>query len=357
MAHPAQREFCESIKKRFPESFKHTSVLDVGSLDINGTNRTLFMCCQYTGIDLGKGKGVDEISPVHLYKPDKKFDTIISTEALEHDEHLIESLKAMVELLRPGGLLLLTAATTGRPEHGTQRTTQKDSPFTPTYYKNVIKEDFDGITPYFENYEIAISGFDIYFWGIKKKTEHKITRPTLSILIPTLYDRAEKFSQLMMILGKQLTGEVELLTNIDDRTKTVGRKRQELLERSSGEYVVFVDDDDVIADDYVGSILTVLASKPDTVGFKAKIESLKNGKVCDVYYSIKYQYNTPEVNGALYRGTAHLTPIRRDIALRIGYKDISVNEDYLFSEQAVKLCKTEVLIDKFLYFYKANYIF
>ena len=50
MAHLQQRMFCSTVRSRFPEYFKETLVLDVGSLDVNGNNQFLFdRCCYLAG--------------------------------------------------------------------------------------------------------------------------------------------------------------------------------------------------------------------------------------------------------------------------------------------------------------------
>ena len=56
MAHIEQIIFCIKVKNMFPSYFKNIDVLDVGSLDLNGSNRYLFENCRYTGIDIGPGK-------------------------------------------------------------------------------------------------------------------------------------------------------------------------------------------------------------------------------------------------------------------------------------------------------------
>ena len=42
MAHPEQVNFLNALKRRFPEKFNKPSVVDIGSLDINGNTRFLF---------------------------------------------------------------------------------------------------------------------------------------------------------------------------------------------------------------------------------------------------------------------------------------------------------------------------
>lgn len=139
-------EFCQEIESKHPEHFEHKIVLDVGSQDINGNNQYLFTNCEYWGLDIGEGENVDIVCPVHLYSETRQrhepeqFDTIISTEMLEHDCFWRESIQAMYHLLKPGGFLLITAAGKNRPEHGTRRTTPGASPFTPDYYQNITEK-------------------------------------------------------------------------------------------------------------------------------------------------------------------------------------------------------------------------
>jgi cyclopropane fatty-acyl-phospholipid synthase-like methyltransferase len=174
MAHQQQQDFCLKIKNKFPELFKNCKVLDIGSLDINGNNRYLFENSDYTGIDLSEGNNVSIVSKGHEFMSKTKFDIIISTECLEHDEHWKETLLNAYKLLKKGGLLLFTCATTGREEHGTTDNHSFASPFTNNYYKNLTIIDIEGVfdfTSTFSDYEIIEShnGMDdLYFYGIKK---------------------------------------------------------------------------------------------------------------------------------------------------------------------------------------------
>jgi hypothetical protein len=170
--HKEQSDFCLEVKTMFPTSFNGVYVLDVGSLDINGNNRYLFEKSNYLGIDIIKGKNVDVVMPIHEYKIDKKFDTVISTEMLEHDIFWKESIYTMYNLLKGDGLLVITCATTGRKEHGTLKSEPKASPATPNYYKNITKEMFEEVVGElgFSSHYIQINNIshDLYFYGIKK---------------------------------------------------------------------------------------------------------------------------------------------------------------------------------------------
>ena len=178
MAHRQQINFCLSVKNRFPDKFKRKAVLDVGSLDINGNNRYLFSDSSYVGVDLAPGRNVDMVCRGHELKlPDAMFDVVISTECFEHDMYWELTLNNCARLLKPGGLFLFSCATTGRPEHGTRRTTPKDAPLLPgvwaDYYMNLTEADIlraVRVDEVFELYafEIGYETCDLYFWGVKK---------------------------------------------------------------------------------------------------------------------------------------------------------------------------------------------
>lgn len=173
MAHPEQRIFCLAVKEVFPQFFSNVRVLDVGSLDINGNNRFLFDDCGYLGIDIGEGANVDVVCPAHRFFA-RPFDTIISTEMLEHDKYYGPSLNNMVSLLKPGGLLLFTCATTGREPHGTWSNAPMDSPLTNDYYKNLTEQDIRDVLPVdqvFSIYMFTVDDecHDLRFCGVKKE--------------------------------------------------------------------------------------------------------------------------------------------------------------------------------------------
>ena len=116
-----------------------------------------------------------------LHLPDENVDVIVSTECFEHDQFYPLTLKNLIRMLKPGGLFVFSCATTGRPEHGTRRTTPEDAPFTQgfgdwcDYYKNLEESDIRAvldIDSIFESYSFSIGmeTNDIYFFGIKHGT-------------------------------------------------------------------------------------------------------------------------------------------------------------------------------------------
>jgi SAM-dependent methyltransferase len=180
--HDKVKSFCSAIKEIFPYHFKNKIVLDCGSLDINGNNRYLFEDCSYLGIDLVWGDNVDIVTSVFNYRPGFLFDTIISTGMLEHDIYHVSSLARMYDILKPGGLLLITAAGYGFKEHGTVSKSPQDSPLTNNYYKNIEGVDIVMGLPIhgFSMWELSYVENDIRFWGIKKVNESHIMPKAIS---------------------------------------------------------------------------------------------------------------------------------------------------------------------------------
>lgn len=87
------------------------SVLDVGSLDVNGSPRSLFTG-DYYGVDMQAGSGVDEVlnaHECHSLSGEFGYDVIVCTEMLEHDTAPWRSLQAMHTLAHGRTILILTA--------------------------------------------------------------------------------------------------------------------------------------------------------------------------------------------------------------------------------------------------------
>ena len=181
MAHPEQAEFFSSFRAHYPQSFEGARVLEVGSLDINGSVRDLFSGCDYTGVDLQIGPGVDLACQGQLVEfPSGHFDTTISAECLEHNPFWRETVANMLRMTRPGGLVLISCATTGRFEHGTTRTNPDASPFTSAekwdYYRNLTLADIESslnLSGWLSDWAgwVNFISHDLYFAGLRHGTD------------------------------------------------------------------------------------------------------------------------------------------------------------------------------------------
>lgn len=147
MACESQGELLEIVKRHLPEYFRGGRVVEMGSLDINGSLRPHFDSAQYVGVDLGPGPGVDIVCSGHLLDhPTGSYDCALSANCFEHNPYWLETFVNMLRLVREDGLVIFTSASTGYREHGTRRSAPESSPLTVgvgwDYYKNLRERDF-----------------------------------------------------------------------------------------------------------------------------------------------------------------------------------------------------------------------
>lgn len=173
---------------------------------------------------------------------------------------------------------------------------------------------------------------------------------TLSILIATMPIRSAKLQNLLAVLEPQcLNQPVEILTDIS-MLYNIGVKRNMLLNRAQGEYIIFADDDDLVSADYVKKILAATATKPDCIGISGLISfDGRNERQWHISKEFKHWY---EQLGIYYRTPNHISPVRRELALQVMFPPISFGEDHEYSKNLWSLLKTEVIIPGNLYYYR-----
>lgn len=177
----------------------------------------------------------------------------------------------------------------------------------------------------------------------------------LSILVLTVSNRQEYLKRLMSILKPQLTDEVELLIESDSGENSIGKKRNSLIHKSTGEYSCFVDDDDLVSFDYVSKILQAIQSKPDCIGMH--LLHFNDGNLAGfTYHSIKYNEwseNRDFTTGFVryYRCPNHLNPVRTELMKKVMFPETNWGEDRDYSIRLQSLIKTEAYIPEPIYYY------
>jgi len=181
------------------------------------------------------------------------------------------------------------------------------------------------------------------------------TKPILSILICHIPERLNTLVRLLEILISQSEDKrIEIV--VEDTPKnviTIGGKRNLLLKKAKGKYIVFVDDDDTVSIDYIDLILAATRGDPDCVGitgmyYRGGVDPWKFIHSLGVkkWYKNKSQKT-------YYRCPNHLNPVKKSYAIQTGFKNISFGEDKDYSLRINKLLKTEAMITKPIY----NYIY
>jgi hypothetical protein len=105
--------------------------------------------------------------------------------------------------------------------------------------------------------------------------------PLLSVLIPAVPSRIPAAGELYMKLladafRRKENGDVEILMLTDNKLRTVGDKRQALVDLAQGVYIAFVDDDDDVAPQYIERVLEGCRAGVDVVTFPTS-SSLNGG--------------------------------------------------------------------------------
>jgi glycosyltransferase involved in cell wall biosynthesis len=171
----------------------------------------------------------------------------------------------------------------------------------------------------------------------------------LSILTVTMESRIPVFQNLARVLKLQSNNEVEMLAISDKGERSIGAKRNDLLDAAKGDYVTFVDDDDMVSPFYVSSILEAIKQNPDCCGIEGIITQKYIGPKKFVH-SIQHE-DWFEKDDIYFRCPNHLNPIKREIALDTKFPDLFYHEDRDFSMKLKGKLKTEVYIKTPIYFY------
>jgi len=118
--HQSVQDYIQNIPLEYIQG---RDVLEVGSRNINGGIKDIILSKQarnYVGTDKEKGEGVDIVVPVEELTNtfgEGTGDIVISTETLEHIQDWRTGLNQMKQVLKPGGMLIITTRGPGFPQH------------------------------------------------------------------------------------------------------------------------------------------------------------------------------------------------------------------------------------------------
>lgn len=176
----------------------------------------------------------------------------------------------------------------------------------------------------------------------------------LSILTCTIPERAHYLKRLSDIINPQLENINNVQWLVDPAPKYIptGTKRNNLINEAKGEYVCFVDDDDILTSNYVSLILEALNSKPDVVTFEGWYTENGRNRV-DWVIKLGEKYEARHENGKymFFRFPNHLSVIKKSIASRVKFPQIHQGEDYAWAVKIQPYLKTSVHIPHRIYHY------
>ncbi len=185
-------------------------------------------------------------------------------------------------------------------------------------------------------------------------------RPSLSVLIPATPKRIVScLCPLLSILEAQVARldqpqKVEILTFLDNRMRTIGEKRDALVQMSRGEFVAFCDDDDLVSDDYLQLLTdTIDVATPRTSVITFDQRAVVNGVEAICSFSLKHP-NEPFKQPAFKRSAWHVCAWRGDMARRVRFPSTNYGEDWNWAKHLVMDATGEIHISKVLHTYRYN---
>lgn len=93
----------------------------------------------------------------------------------------------------------------------------------------------------------------------------------LSVLIPSIPNRAIKLASLMACLSAQDDPRLEVIVLTDNKRRHLGAKRNEMMRMAQGEYVCHIDDDEMLAPDFLAALAPELVYGADLVHYDAGV--------------------------------------------------------------------------------------
>lgn len=179
-----------------------------------------------------------------------------------------------------------------------------------------------------------------------------------SVLILSIPSRLEKLTKLYSFLQNQIKdAPVEVLCLVDNKAMTIGEKRNRLLTCARGKYLAFLDDDDMVSDDYIDSIVDAIRNnhEADVIAFNQ--HCTVNGKEFLVDFNLNHQ-NEParlDANGNyadIKRKPYHMCVWKSVIAKNTPFPDVSYGEDLAWIMSLSMRCRKQYKINKILHYYQ-----
>jgi glycosyltransferase involved in cell wall biosynthesis len=176
----------------------------------------------------------------------------------------------------------------------------------------------------------------------------------LSVLIASLESRNDLFKRVFTDLKNQINSNnysdiVEVITLVDNAELTIGEKRNILKSKAKGEYICFVDDDDLLPNYYLKEIVDKLNSGYDLINFyvEHRVDGSYKKLICP-----NVGIDSIEINGCLFWvNMLHLCPHKKSIADLVKFPNINFCEDLEYSRELKTHIKNTFFIEKIMYHY------
>jgi glycosyltransferase involved in cell wall biosynthesis len=163
--------------------------------------------------------------------------------------------------------------------------------------------------------------------------------PPLSILTPACWNRVEQGRALHeKLIHQPGFSHIEHLVIYDNRARSIGMKRQALLNSARGDFIAFVDDDDDVSEDYVTRLIEAIIEHPEADVITFDQAAIYNGKPFTVHFQLGAKDDKLILDGpdhqCITRGPWHVCAWRRTKIRHCQFLDTNYGEDAAWVAQA-----------------------
>ena len=177
-------------------------------------------------------------------------------------------------------------------------------------------------------------------------------QPQLSILIPSLPSRFDMAKKLITKIEKCLEDKnIEILCLIDNKSKSIGEKRDNLVQCSTGKYFMFIDDDDDFEN--LQKVYYATFENVDVITFKSLCRNSDSSTFIvthnigsDVEHNCDEKGNYLDCKRPPFHNCAWNNKYKK-----FHFPFVNYAEDWGWLKQFVNDAKTEKHIDEIVYLY------
>ena len=165
-----------------------------------------------------------------------------------------------------------------------------------------------------------------------------------SVLIPTIPGREVSLQRLITNIHEKVNRicpslRLDIKIGFDNKEKSIGVKRESLLQSAQGKYVSFIDDDDDITDAYVEDVWQMIQNNQHVMRLRGQIANYT------FTHSLAISLSEPMAKeGVFVRPPNHLNPMMTDIAKFVHFQDATRGEDL---DWTLRLAKSGFLTQEY----------
>ena len=188
----------------------------------------------------------------------------------------------------------------------------------------------------------------------------------LSILILSIPERQNLLQGLLKFLNDQIDKEpkrkIEILVLLDNKKRSISQKRNDLLSIAKGDYICFLDDDDMVSPIYIEKVYAFLDRNVDCITFNQRCSI--DGRSLSVSFGLGNPHEGLVLNNSgnynnIKRPPYHMCVFRRTLAQTVKFRDTYSTtgqsiEDIDWLKRLYPKLETEIHIPEYLHIYRYN---